>query len=146
MPARLSTLTVGMPLPGPECHDRDAGALEVLDEFGSVAQVAQEKDRIAVAGLQDAPQRHGFVRALVGVAQDDVVAAPIGLQRSGLDGAGEEGVRDVANDDAQQHRGRPPQAAGQRIGTITHALGRLRDALSGGLRDGHGGGCPGEDA
>ena len=90
-----------LPRAVPEGHDRDAGVLEVLDELGSVAQVAQEEDRVAVARLQDAPQRHGFVRALVGVAQDDVVAAPIGLQRGGLDGAGEEGVGDVADDDAR---------------------------------------------
>ena len=85
----------------PQGHDRDPGALEVADEAGPVAQVTQEEKGVTMPRLKDAPQGDGFVGTLVGVPQHDVVAPPVGLQRGSLDGAGEEGVSDVPDDDAQ---------------------------------------------
>ena len=94
MPRRLSTFTVGMPVAREPCQIATTGharVLEVLDERRPVAQVAEQHDRVAVARLEDAPQRDGLVRAAVGVAEHDVVVAPARLDRDGLDGRGEEG-------------------------------------------------------
>ena len=130
----------------PEGRHRDARVLELLDELGAIAQVAEEEDGVAVPGLEDAPQRHGLVSAPMRVSQDHVVAAPIGFQRCGLDGAGEEGVRDVADDDAQQHRGGAAQASREGVRSVTQSIGGLRDAAARRFGDGHRGRRTAEDA
>ena len=75
----------------PERDDGHPRVLEVLDERRPVAQVAEQHDRIAVARLEDAPQRDRLVGAAVGMAEHDVVVAPAGLDGCGLDRAAKKG-------------------------------------------------------
>ena len=121
----------------PQGYHRDAGVLQVLDEIGPVAQVAQEEEGVTVARLQDGPQGFGLVGAAMSVTEYDVVATPVGLQRGGFDGAGEEGIGDIAHDDAEQHGRRTTQAARQGVGSVAQSPRGLHDPLTGGLGDRH---------
>ena len=130
----------------PQGDHRDARVLQLLDEARSIAQVAEEEESIAVTCFEDAGQRLSLLRALVGMAQDHVVAAFVGLQRRRLDGAGEEGIGDVTHDHPKEHRGRAAQAACEGVGPVTQLAGGLHHALPRGLRDGHGRGRAAEHA
>ena len=82
----------GRPRAVPQGDYRHAGVVEVLDELQLVAHVAQQQDRVAVAGLEDAPQGERLVRPTVRMAQDHVVAAPRSLDGDRFDGGREERV------------------------------------------------------
>ena len=82
MPARLSTLTDGISVGRDPSHRATTGTCDVaqvLDDARLVAHVAQQDDGVAVARLEDGPQRDRLVGAGVGGAQDHVVAAPASL-------------------------------------------------------------------
>ena len=148
MPARLLTVTVGMPAARDPCHSATTGMRASWRSSMSCSwsrMSPKMQDRVAVARLEDAPQRERLVRPAVGMAQDHVVAAPPGLDRHRLDGRGEERVRDLAHDDAQEHRRGAPQAPRQGVGTVAQAARGLDDALARLGCDGHGRGGAAQD-
>ena len=121
----------------PQGDDRDQRRPQVREESRLVLHVAEQDDRVAVAGLEDGRQRERLVGPALGVAEDHVVAAGHRLDRQGLDGAREERVGDVAHDRAEQHRRGAAQAAGERVGPVAELARRERDALPGLLGDRH---------
>ena len=98
----------------PHGDDRDGRAAQVVEQPRLVLHVAEEDDRVGVAGLEDRRQGDALVEPALGVAEDDVVAVAHRLDRERLDGAGEERVAEVADDRADEHRRRAAQAAGER--------------------------------
>ena len=130
----------------PHTDDRDIGLVQVLQQQRLVAGVADEKNGVAMPCLQHCSESDGFVRPAVGVAQDDVVAVPACLHRNRVDGAGEERVRDLADNDSEEHRPGAPQAASQWIRPIVHLAGHVQDLLAGGRTDRHGHRRAGQDS
>ena len=102
----------------PRGDDRDGGMTEVVEQARLVLHVPEHDDRIGVAGLEDRSQGDPLVHPAVGVAQHDVVAARHRLDGERLDDGGEEWVAEVPDDCADQHRRRPAQAPGVRIGPV----------------------------
>ncbi len=100
----------------PQRHRRDAGGGEVVEQAGLVAHVAEQDDRVAVPGLEHGVQLDRLVGRAVGAAEHDVVVALAGTGRHRLDHRREEGVGDLAHDDAEQHRGGPAQARASGLG------------------------------
>ena len=132
--------------PLPQGDHRDHRVLQVREEPGLVLHVAEQDDRVAVAGLEHRRERERLVRPAVGVPQHHVVAVAHRLDRERLDRAGEERVGDVADDRAQQHRRGPAQPAGQRVGAVAQLTGGAEDALPGLRGDRDAGRCVVEDA
>ena len=71
-----------------------------------------------------------LVGEAVGAAEDDVVVALAGPHRDRLDRRGEERVGDLPDDDPEQHRLRPAQPAGERVGPVAEPVGDVEDPLS----------------
>ena len=78
-----------------------------------------------------AVQLDRLVGEAVGAAEDDVVVALAGARRHRLDRRGEERVGDLPDDDPEQHRLRPAQSTGERIGPVAEPVGDVEHALAG---------------
>jgi hypothetical protein len=127
-----------MPLRLPQGYDRHVRVAQVVEQARLVAHVTQQQDRVALARLEHGRQGVGFGGLRVRVAQDDVVAERAGLGRDSLDGPREERVGDVTDDRAEEHRRRPVQGTGERIGPVAHVTCGGQDTLAGPGRDRHG--------
>ncbi len=119
----------------PQGHDRHVRVAQVVEQARLVAHVTEQQDRVALARLEHGCQGVGLGGLRVGVAQDDVVAEPAGLDRDSLDRPGEERVRDVTDDRAEEHRRRSAQGTGERIGPVAHITCGGQDTLAGLGRD-----------
>jgi hypothetical protein len=122
----LSTSIVGTPSALEPCHRATTGT----EQTRLVLDVAEQDDGVAMPRLEDGRQGERLVRAAVRVAKHHVVATRHRLDRQRLDRASEEGVGDVPHDGAEEHRRRPAQPAGQRVGPVPQAAGSERDALA----------------
>ena len=95
----------------PDGDDRDVDALEVFEQARLISHVADDHDRVALARLEDGCEYQSLIGALACMAEHDAVPALPRLERKRLDRAREEGVGDIPDDRAEQHRRRTSQAA-----------------------------------
>ena len=130
----------------PECDHRNDQILQVFEQPRLVLHVAQQDDRVAMAGLEDHGQRDRLVGASMGVTEHDVVAVGHRLDRERLDRTREERVRDVADDGTEQHRGGAAQPAGERVRPISELASGKDHPFPGRLRDRDAGRCVVQDA
>ena len=113
----------------PHGDDRHVRCREVVEEARLIANVAEQHDAVAVAGLEDGAERDRLVGPAVGAPEHDVVVALARRQRHRLDGGGEERVGDLSDDDPEQHRLGAAQPSGQRVRPIAEPLGGLEHPL-----------------
>lgn len=102
---------------------------EVGQQPGLVLHVAQQDDGVAMSRLEDGRQRQRLVGPAAGVAEHEVIALPDGRLGQGRDRAGEEWIRDVADDRAEKHRRGPAKASGEWIRSVAELARREGHAL-----------------